>query len=202
MRILISGYLPCGADESERLKFQEAEASLRKDGHHPINPAGRFQGILTPLPVRIHQLGSCDAIYLLKGYRESRECLLEKYYCELFGLKVIFESQTEKEEDEIDHKIRRIKKAIRTVTGLRYEKYRGGKRGRNEIYFARMIFSKHCADIGLTTSQVTRYVSRKKTTLRRHQENYKSEYEHNPRFREAARRISEILEPEVQGKNQ
>ena len=199
MRVLISGHLPKGAGESEKQKFQDAEANLRKAGHYPLNPAGKYSEIMIPLSVMIHQLESCEAIYLLAGWKQSREAMVLKYYCEVFGKVILFQSKKEKQEDEADMRVVQIKEAIRRVTGLKYEKYRKGKRGSNEIYFARMIFSKHCADLGMSAEQSTRYVSRDRTTLRRYQDKYVNEYEHNPRFRETARRISQILQVEREG---
>lgn len=90
MKIYISGSISSNPNYIEQ--FAEAENNLIAEGHTVINPA-KNQGYSYKeyIDIGLYELMHCEAIYLLKGYETSKGALLEKYYAETVGLKIIYQ---------------------------------------------------------------------------------------------------------------
>lgn len=105
MRIYIS--LPItGREKEAREKADRVKTMLSKMGHGPINP---FEIYIGPNATYGQCMGAdvtalidhAEAIFLCKGWRESKGCKIEKFVAETCGKKVIYEERDEQDaEDE------------------------------------------------------------------------------------------------------
>lgn len=95
-KVYISGKIT-GCDNFME-KFAKAEEVMRKGGYEVINPA-KVNMVLSPesttweeyMSVSIVLLDMCDAIYMLKDWKDSRGACLEYGYALAKKLKVIWE---------------------------------------------------------------------------------------------------------------
>lgn len=95
MIIYISG--PITKDKNYYEKFLNAEKRLKEAGYEVINPAK----IATLLPnsfeygdymdIDLNLLKKCDAIYLLKNWKNSLGAVIEQKLAKELGLKVIYQ---------------------------------------------------------------------------------------------------------------
>ncbi|WP_407059246.1 DUF4406 domain-containing protein (plasmid) [Ralstonia syzygii subsp. celebesensis] len=74
--------------------FHEAASALRAAGHDVVNPAeinpDPNAGWLACMRADIRELVTCDAIYLLPGWENSRGARLEARIAEGLGFQMIF----------------------------------------------------------------------------------------------------------------
>lgn len=97
MRIYIS--LPItGREKEAREKADRVKTMLSKLGHAPINPfeiyAGREATIGRQIGYDIAVLiDFADAIFLCKGWEESKGCQVEAKVAEVYGIKIIYEER-------------------------------------------------------------------------------------------------------------
>lgn len=105
MRIYIS--LPIsGLDEKkQREKADRVKTMLSKMGHQVINPFEIYVGDNASygqcLGADITALiDHAEAIFLCKGWRESKGCRIEKFVAETMGKKIIYEERDEQDEDK------------------------------------------------------------------------------------------------------
>lgn len=97
MKVYIAGKITGNPDYMRQ--FAEAEKLLTEQGHAVINPCQNdgFE-YREYIDMGLCQLMKCDAIYLLKGHRDSPGARLERTYALTVG-RVIFDEELE----EIDH---------------------------------------------------------------------------------------------------
>lgn len=97
MRVYISG--PITKDKGYYRKFLNAEIQLKKAGHEVVNPARL--GKLMPktftttdyLDVELPIIKKCDAVFFLKGWKESYGARKEYEYALKQEVKLIFEKR-------------------------------------------------------------------------------------------------------------
>jgi len=113
MRVYISGKIT-GLKEKEYIaKFVEAEHMLREHGHEPVNPIiiGMYN---VPYDKCLEMdkilLSTCEAIYMLSDWKNSKGAKQEKRYAESLGLKIMFENNEDEMEDGISKMFARFKK--------------------------------------------------------------------------------------------
>lgn len=94
MKIYIAGAITNNPNYREQ--FRAAEEKLRAAGHTVINPV-KNEGFTYReyINMGICELMHCDAIYMLKGYKESAGATLEYNYAKTVGLEII------EEEDQV-----------------------------------------------------------------------------------------------------
>lgn len=99
MRIYIS--LPIsGHDEKiQRDKADKIKMALSKRGYETVNPfeiyAGENPQYIDYLLADLRALNDCDAIFLCKGWQQSKGCQLEREFAELYRKRLMFESVEE-----------------------------------------------------------------------------------------------------------
>lgn len=94
MKIYIAGNISTDPDYFH--KFEKTEMDLVEIGHAVINPVKNLGfDYKDYIDMGLAELSKCEAIYLLKGYENSKGALLEKHYAETVGLKVLYQQDQE-----------------------------------------------------------------------------------------------------------
>lgn len=90
MKVYIAGAI---TDNKNYIKqFETAEKNILKAGDTPLNPVKNIGfGYKEYINMGLCELMHCDAIYMLKGYEESKGALLELKYAETVGLKIFYQ---------------------------------------------------------------------------------------------------------------
>lgn len=92
MKIYIAGPMT-GHPELNFPTFHAVAARLRADGHDVVNPAeinaDPSKGWIDCMRADIRELVTCDAIYLLPGWAESRGATLEHHIATRLGFAVL-----------------------------------------------------------------------------------------------------------------
>lgn len=197
MKIFISGDTVSLTSKDRRLKFNEAEIYLKKLNYDVVNPLKIDCESLAPWTDRLVILTSCDAIFLLSNWLNSKESMMEKYYSSVTGKDILFESCIEEEnkincEEELI--ISRIKGAIEEVTGLTFAQYTEDDR-KTTGFYCRMIFAIHCLKAKISDNKIIHDTGRSYYSIRYYQKQYDSEYQFNKKFRVIAERVNQKLYP-------
>ncbi|HEX2920903.1 MAG TPA: DUF4406 domain-containing protein [Bacteroidales bacterium] len=191
MKTFISGQIETPSEDI-RLKFQKAEDYLKSIGRFPLNP------LKMPQENRFYHLQSCKSIYLLDSWIHSPEAMAEKYYSELTGKEIIYESNARNQE-KINLKILKITEVIKEVAGwepeqyLSHEKGPKGLKSQNRGYLGRLLFAVESLDAGMDLDEVCKYVGRDKTTVMCYPQKYENEFRFNARFRKIAEKVDKLL---------
>lgn len=99
MKIYISG--PVTGNREYKEQFGSMSYMLKKDGHQPVNPVHIMEsvrGVLdykTILNADLELLGGCDAIIMMKGWKDSEGAQKELKKAQRIGLEVLFEEERE-----------------------------------------------------------------------------------------------------------
>lgn len=95
MRIYIAGKITNNPDYINQ--FAKAEQNLIKRGFEVINPV-KNEGAEYKwyIDEGLKQLMTCDAIYMLKNWQQSKGASLERRYARTVGLKIIEEERKKK----------------------------------------------------------------------------------------------------------
>lgn len=195
MRIYISGKISGLPYKEVEQRFEDAEALLTELGFEVVNP---LKNGLSPNAPWINHfckdielLDSCDAIYMLDGWRKSRGASHEFRYAKYEYKDMLFESDVIVHSKE-DEAVLRIQNAIHEVTGLRFNQYITKSRKREGV-FARMIFVYHCRKRKMKLIQIAKYVHRDHSSMLHLLKKYDDDFKYNPQFREMATRVNNIL---------
>lgn len=90
MKVYIAGSIT--KDKNYINRFNTAEAILKKQGHAVINPVKNIGfSYKDYIDMGLCELMKCDAIFMLKGYKESKGALLELHYAKITRMKIIYE---------------------------------------------------------------------------------------------------------------
>lgn len=96
MRIYISGQMAGLGEKEYAAKFNAAEKKLRSEGHEPINPVTvAAYGLDYDKSMEVDKilLESCNAVYMLDNWKESRGARQERNHAMELGLDVRYENQ-------------------------------------------------------------------------------------------------------------
>jgi len=102
MRIYISGPITGREPEQYRADFRRAAEIIRETGHEAINPAElSYWGLSWDQYMDIARMvlnsGEVDAIYMLRGWSESRGASRERFIASSNGIPVIYQDAADEE---------------------------------------------------------------------------------------------------------
>lgn len=192
MKIYISGKITGLPLQETRERFADAQAFLDEIGFEAVNPMEK--GLSDDLPWEQHMvkdielLFSCDAIYMMDNWMESKGAQIEYDIANRLGKDVWFESNVRRENKEV----MRIQNAIHEVTGMRFGEYITKSRKRDGFY-SRMIFVYHCRRAKMKLTQIAKFVHRDHSSMLHLLNKYEDDFRYNPQFREMAIRVNDIL---------
>lgn len=92
MKIYISGAMAKRPDTYKK-EFAKAEKELTDKGYVAVNPAHLPKGLPSNkyMPICLAMVDSCDAIFMMKGWEDSKGACLEKAYAEYQDKLVVYE---------------------------------------------------------------------------------------------------------------
>lgn len=98
-RVYIAGPITSRLD-TYKLHFASAKAKLEKQGHLVMSPHVLPLGFDWGdyLEISIEMMTSCDAVYVLKGWEESRGTKLEIELAKKYKMEIIYEGEGDKDE--------------------------------------------------------------------------------------------------------
>lgn len=96
MKVYLSIPITGKDEKKQREKADKIKLALSKAGHEPVNPFDIMPGKKNPdwfdyMCSDLRELDKCDAIYLCKGWQQSKGCRLERFYAEEHGKRLMFE---------------------------------------------------------------------------------------------------------------
>lgn len=119
MRIYISGKMT-GLDKKEYMgKFNAAEKRLRGEGHEVINPVTVDAYGLDyekSMAIDLILLESCDGIYMLDNWKESKGARIERNHAMSMGIIILYENQPVFQ--KFTDSIRSVTEKITEVAGI------------------------------------------------------------------------------------
>lgn len=192
IRIYISGKITGLDADVVKRKFADVKELLEEIGFEAVSP---FDYVLPDGATwaehkgkDITMLMSCDAIYMMDNWIDSKGASIEYDVAKRLDLKIFFESNVYNG----NKMVVRISQAIHEVTGLALSDYSTCSRRRDVIY-ARMMFVHHCRKQKMTLNKIAEYIGRTHGTVIHMLESYDNDIRYNPNFREMAMKVNEIL---------
>jgi hypothetical protein len=191
MRTYISGRITGLPYEEVKQKFATAEQTLPTIGMEPVNPLKNGLHVdesWSRHMVRdIEMLMSCDAIYLLADWMDSKGARIERYIASEVGMKIFFEDW-----DSKDARVHLVKHAIEVVTGLTFDQYTTKSRNRTG-YYCRMAFVNKVEKI-CKVAEIKDMIKRDHSTVIHCLGNYQDELKFNKEFREIVAKTDKIIQ--------
>lgn len=90
MKIYIAGAI--SNNPNYKKQFAEAERKLISEGHAVVNPVKNWGFEYKDyIDMGLCELMHCDAIYMLRGFQNSRGAMLELTYAATVEIKIIYE---------------------------------------------------------------------------------------------------------------
>lgn len=192
MKIYISGKITGLPLQETRQKFADAQALLEDIGFEAVNPIEK--GLPADATWEQHMvkdfelLLSCDAIYMMDNWIDSKGAQIEYDAANRLGKDVWFESNVRRD----NAVVMRIQNAIHEVTGMQFKEYTTKSRKRDG-FFARMLFVYHCRRQKMKLTQIAKYVHRDHSSMLHLLKKYEDDFKHTPQFRDMAIRVNNIL---------
>lgn len=189
MQIYISGKITGMCEVESEKKFSGAEELLNALGLKPINPLKnglpRSASWNDHMARDIQILSTCEAIFMLDNWRESKGARIEYEFAVGAGKDVLFEKQLSD-----SNQIETLVSAIHEVTGLSFEQLSDKNRKQNTFY-ARMIFAFNCE--GMSHDSIAKLLKRDRCTISHYISKYSDEKQFNPTFRELAEKVEKKI---------
>lgn len=192
MKVYISGKISGLPIQEAKERFDNAQALLESCGLDTVNPMSKEMPENATwkqhMVKDIELLLSCDAIYLMDNWADSRGAQIEYDIANRMKLEFIFESDYIYRNKEVF----KIQSAIHEVMGIRLCEYNTKSRNRDFV-FARMIFVYQCRRKKMKLTQIAKYVHRDHSSMLHLLNKYNDEVRYNPQFRDMAARVDNIL---------
>ncbi len=188
-RIYISGKITGTPIERTREKFNKAEQMLHNKGLEAINPMKNglpdTASWESHMAIDIVLLMSCETVYMLPCWEDSKGATLEKKIAEITGKKIIYEKEPH---------LGDIKDAIKQVLGVNFYEITSDCRSEN-VVFARMIYSQYCHENieGIKIKDIADDLNRSPASIHYYLRKYTEAIEFYPRFKKITEDINESL---------
>lgn len=94
MKIYIAGKITGEDAGSVFVKFNMNEFKLKKEGHEVVNPLKITSQSWTwekCMKACIEALRTCDSIFMLRDWKNSRGAVLEHQIAQIYGLNIIYQ---------------------------------------------------------------------------------------------------------------
>lgn len=190
MKIYISGKITGLPIQDVRQKFEDVKALLDEIGFDAVNPMASHDEMTWEqhMVKDIELLMSCDAIYMMDNWIDSKGAQIEYDIANRLGKDIWFESKIVPECKEV----MRIQNAIHEVTGMRFDEYITKSKKRDGCY-ARMLFVYHCRRQKMTLTKIAKYVHRDHSSILHLLNKYDDDFKYNQHFREMAIKVNNLL---------
>jgi hypothetical protein len=209
MKIYLSGAIPNPLTPEARQRFEDAEKIWNDCGLEVINPLKN--GLPDTAPRAQHRacnrnmLATCDALYLIDGWKEDEDCETDLYDAADRGFDIYWGNDAPdfipqpfyfaRQPDAIKkNKLDRIKRAVFETTGLQLHQYNTKKRA-IELVFARMLFVYQCRRNNMKLCEIKKYLKMTHSAMLYLLRKYNDEIKFNNQFRELAMKVNNILNP-------
>ena len=196
MKVYISGQITGLNIDEVKERFERAEVRLKDKGLIPINPLKN--GLPLDSPWKDHMvrdieiLMDCQAILMLDNWPKSTGARIEKNIAEELGL-IVFNEKIQ----EQTYFIESLKKAIQGATGMKIEDYATKRRFR-DAFFARLIFTHHCAKKDrMSNDDIAEMLLKSNQDIRRYKNIFDNECSVNKYFRDMAEEVDNIIKKEI-----
>lgn len=191
MKIYISGKITGLPFPEVEARFQDAEDLLEALDLEPVNPL--HNGLTNEhswnehMVKDIEMLLGCDGILMLDNWQDSDGATIERFIAEKKGMDVWHEEPFKEKQKFVEQ----LKAVLHEVTGIPFRDYTTKSR-KNDAFFARMLFAKHCSQI-MKPMEIATMINRDRTTVLHLLKVYKNEIKYNSSFRKMALKVEEKL---------
>lgn len=191
MRVYVSGRISGLNEDDVNSKFRKGMNDVIEMGHEAVNPLNnglpKSASWGEHMVRDIEMLMSCEAIYMLHNWKESRGARIELNIAIEMGFKVIYAAANEHTEYTA------IVKAVEKATGLTFAEIIKEGKGIKQ-YFARLIFAEHAKRrMGLHPKEIAKEMNRTRTLVIRYPSRYETELKTNSRFRTLVEKTESYL---------
>lgn len=183
----ISGAISSLPLEQAKAQFAEAEERLRRRGAEVANPtknalpdSATWEEHMT---IDIIMLLSCQAVYMLPTWEQSKGASLEHRIAKELGMAVEYERPPHNPG---------IKEAINRVMGVNVRELAADNRNRWQVY-ARSIYAHHAKAAGDSIGRIASDLRHDPSTISYYLRKYEDETRYNREFRAAAANVEELL---------
>lgn len=191
MKIYISGKITGLPFPEVEARFQDAEDLLEALDLEPVNPLRN--GLTNEhswnehMVKDIEMLLGCDGILMLDNWESSDGATIERFIAEKKGMDIWHEEPFKEKQRFVEN----LKAVLHEVTGIPFRAYTTKSR-KNDAFFARMLFAKHCSQI-MKPAEIATMINRDRTTVLHLLKVYKNEIKYNSSFRKMALKVEEKL---------
>lgn len=170
-----------------KAQFAEAEKRLNARGIAVVNPTRNgLPEIATwsqHLTIDIILLLSCQGIYMLKNWEQSRGAALEHSIARELGMAIEYEQPPSHAD---------IKDAINRAMGVYFKEITSDNRNRWKVY-ARIIYVHHAKAAGDLVTQIAKEIRHHYSSVCYYLRKYDDEMQYNHEFKVVAAKVEELL---------
>lgn len=192
MKVYISGKITGLPISEAEERFKDAEDLITALNLIPVNPLNnglpRHSSWEEHMARDIELLKTCEAIFMLDNWEDSRGAKIEYEFAIGAGKKVMYEKMTVSGRD-----LQNLTTAIHEITGLTIKDLTDESRTRDTVY-ARMIFAWHCRD--MRADDIGRILNRDRCTVIYYLNRYEDEVKYNPSFAKLANKVDKKMKKE------
>ncbi|OQA66951.1 MAG: hypothetical protein BWY38_01661 [Ignavibacteria bacterium ADurb.Bin266] len=197
MKIYISIKVTERQNDEIITKFMNAKNLLESLNFEVINTLNDYSNnnhtLDTHLLKNLNLLLSSEAVYICDDSIDSIETSIEFEIALITGKIIYFESKfIDMDSIKNKYKLYKIKKAIESATGLKFNEYIIKDRHRN-LFYAKMLFAHHCFENGIKSRDIANYINRDYSTITYLIRKYNDEIKYNREFKDIAQCVENII---------